>query len=379
MERGLPDNLREKIDELGNKYLQKRIFTACCVGFFSTADNEMREDFYVYGAAGRAGREKPLDTRGVFDLASLTKPLVTSLCLLSLIEEGRCHLEDRLDKFFYVDSSSDKKTITLDNLLTHSSGLPAHRPFYKSLIHVPEDIRKQYLVNRILAEQILFIPGTDTLYSDLGFMLLGQIVEIVSGQSLDEYWERTIIQPLQLDNSLFFAAKKKTDTQVCVPTGNCLWSNMPLCGLVHDDNCRALGGVAGHAGLFGTIRGVLALCKELLLQYTGDSFHPAYSRETLTKMFNRKNGSWIFGFDTPTPPLSSSGKYFSARSIGHLGFTGTSFWIDLEKGRGIVLLTNRVFCGESLTAIKKFRPLLHDTIIENLITPPGQADWSPGG
>ncbi|MGW8195081.1 MAG: serine hydrolase domain-containing protein [Desulforhopalus sp.] len=370
MERAFPDELRIKIDRLVNKYIKNQIFTACSVAFCSLDEKPKKEFFYHNGSAGRPGGEVPLDRWAFFDLASLTKPLVTSLALLSLIDEGRCQPEDRLDKFFHLKPTSDKKSITLENLLTHSSGLPAHRPYYKKLLTLPEHARMAALFEWILAEKIHFMPGTDTLYSDLGFIVLGRIVEILAGEPLDRYWERTIIRPLRLETGLFFAARRQMDAQVYVPTGSCPWSDMSLYGQVHDDNCRAMGGVAGHAGLFGTAGGVLALCRELLFQYGGDSSHPAYRRETLLDMFSIKKGEWTFGFDTPTPPLSSSGKYFSSASIGHLGFTGTSFWIDLEKGRIVVLLTNRVFCGNNLLAMKTFRPLLHDIVMEDTMKNP---------
>jgi CubicO group peptidase (beta-lactamase class C family) len=370
MEKRPDDILRKKIDKLLGKALKNHVFTACSVGFFIKKENATEGDILNYGSAGEGQSIFPVDDETVFDLASLTKPLVTSLSVLALLEEGKLNIEDRLPKFFDT-SSTGKQNITLLHLLTHSSGLPAHRPYYKKLVDLSHKERMDRLIDWILDENLLFKPGAENLYSDLGFILLGRIIEKVSGESLDEYWERKITTPLGLDKELFFASKRKTAPSVCAVTGVCGWSKLGLCGKVHDDNCRALGGVTGHAGLFGSAKSVLTLCENIMLQFQGERQHPSYSSENFRNVFSTKQGPWRFGFDTPTGGLSSSGKYFSNLTVGHLGFTGTSFWIDLQRGIAIVFLTNRVICGEALTPIKRLRPLLHDTIMEFLIKKSG--------
>jgi CubicO group peptidase (beta-lactamase class C family) len=138
--------------------------------------------------------------------------------------------------------------------------------------------------------------------------------------------------------------------------------------IVHDENSRILGGVSGHAGLFGTTEGVLALCENILLQWLSLSSHPSYFNKDLRDALKRnKDEQWTPGFDTPSSTGSSSGKYFSGCSVGHLGFTGTSFWIDLEKSIVIVLLTNRVFFGNENNKIREFRPVVHDLIMKRLL------------
>lgn len=367
VERVLPHSFIKELDNIVCKCLKNKVFTACSIGVHYEDQRVESADEYFYGTAGEVDKEIYVDSKVVFDLASLTKPLVTVLSLLTLIEEGKCHPYDSLDNYFGSSVPADKKGITLHHLLTHSSGLPAHRPYYEKLHGVKEEKRLHEVVDWILAEELQFEPVTDTLYSDLGFILLGRIIEIVSGYSLDAYWQRKIIRPLKLEKDLFFASRRDTDNNVYVPTGVCPWSNMSLYGHVHDDNCRALGGVAGHAGLFGTLGGVITLCKELLGLYQGKSDTLPVRVATLRKMLEIREGEWYCGFDSPTKPLSSSGKYFSTKTIGHLGFTGTSFWIDLQEQIIIVLLTNRVFCGESLTAIQRVRPKLHDCIMKNVI------------
>ena len=132
-----------------------------------------------------------------------------------------------------------------------------------------------------------------------------------------------------------------------------------------------MGGVAGHAGLFGTVQAMMSICENIVLQYWGVREHPSYSSENFRKALTNKVGTWLFGFDTPTTGSSSSGKYFSDITVGHLGFTGTSFWIDLRQGIAIVLLTNRVISENSIESIRAFRPLIHDTIMEFLIKKSG--------
>lgn len=362
--------IKKNLDFLISEALEKHVFSACSIGLSISNQNEKKKYIFNYGCLGDEYGGKAVDDGTFFDLASLTKPLVTSLSLLSLLKEEKLHVDDKLSNYFDFNSS-DKSKISILHLLTHSSGLPAHRPYFLRLLNIPQKQRMENVVHWILSEKLAFQPGTNNLYSDLGFILLGRIIENITGESLDQYWEKKILSPLDLNDSLFFANKQFERTPSFVETGICPWSNKKLCGTVHDDNCRALGGVAGHAGVFGSTRGILALCDNIERQFRGEiqlqNSDAGYKR----KIINSICGNWIFGFDTPTAGGSSSGKYFSKQSIGHLGFTGTSFWIDIERGITIVLLTNRVVYENSLIPIKIFRPLLHDTIMEAIIEKPG--------
>ena len=283
-----------------------------------------------------------------------------------LVEEGKIELNNTL-KDFYTRSLLGTKEITIYNLLTHSSGLPAHKHYYKKLISVPPGQRKSLIIDWILREPLSFQPGYDSLYSDLGFILLGDIVERVAEMPLDLFWEKQISTPLRLENELHFKNTLSPISHVYSTTGWCGWTNTELLGNVHDDNCRAIGGVAGHAGLFGTNYGVLKLCETMFKQFNGSSEKVVEEKGTLDIFFKKKvNSSWTLGFDTPTGLKSSSGTLFSEKSIGHLGFTGTSFWMDLQKGIGIVLLTNRVACNENIQNIQSMRPEIHDAIMNYL-------------
>jgi len=364
MERFPHQTLKKDLDKIICNSLEKNVFSGCTVGFIYGENKKRAGDCFSYGYTGEEKHKKRVKDTTYFDLASLTKPLVTTLLVMILFEEGKLSLNDSLSKYF-KSGLKGKEDITIYHLLTHSSGLPAHKHYYKKLIELSPDLRNEKIVNWILKEKLCFAPGCGSLYSDLGFILLGYIIEKQSGYSLDSFFKKKIATPLGLEKDLVFAKNNILTHGVCLMTGRCGWTNKELYGLVNDDNCRALGGVAGHAGLFGTIFGVLNLCEIIRQQYSGVHNHTFMSRETLKMFFEKKKeSSWALGFDTPAAQKSSSGKCFSEKSIGHLGFTGTSFWIDLEKGITIVVLTNRVLCGDDLADIRLFRPTIHDTIMK---------------
>ncbi len=357
--------LQKKLDICLANDLKNKAFSGCSIGFFKVVDKRIEKDIFYYGENQFGSDAVPVDERTIFDLASLTKPLVTSLCILALVEEGKIALEGSL-KLFFNQVNEKAKNITILQLLNHTSGFPAHCPYYLDLLLLEKGSRFSQLEALILKEKIISPPGTMSVYSDLGYILLGRIIEKVTGDSLDSYWSRKIIAPLQLTEGLFFTNNRNADTRVYATTGNCVWSKKKLSGIVHDDNCRAVGGVAGHAGLFGTTTGLLSFCENVVLLYKGLYQHPSISNHTFKHHIDNKVMNRRFGFDIPTGDNSSSGRYYSDCAIGHLGFTGTSFWLDLIKGIGIVFLTNRVYCGGDVESIKKLRPLVHDTIMEIL-------------
>jgi len=323
---------------------------------------------YCFGCTNKFDLKSRVTKDTFFDLASLTKPLVTVLSVVALVEEGKISLGDKLSDCCNWHLPEAKKNITISQLLSHSSGLPAHRPFYLELFHVPENKKIEKIKNWILSEDLVFLPGTNNLYSDLGFLLLGFVVEDITGIPLDIYWENKIITPLKLQKGLLFTKNKKLDLSLCAATENCLSGDKMSCGVVHDDNCKTMGGVGGHAGLFGTAPALLSFCNHLIKQYKDREEHPAYSSDLLRKIMRRfENSNWAYGFDSPTEGLSSSGSFFSTESRGHLGFTGTSFWIDFAREISVVVLTNRVHLSNNISGIRKFRPLIHDVIMSNIL------------
>lgn len=320
------------------------------------------------GAAGRLSRDPDspsatLDT--VFDLASLTKPLATALAVLLLAQEGKVSLDEPLGRWFPGTwLPPDKRKLTLTQLLTHRAGLPAWRPFYRDLLAAPPPERPGLLPRLAAAVPLEHPPDTVTLYSDLGFMILQGVVEEVAGRSLDVFCREKLYAPLGL-RLLGFTPRRRPggDALSYAATEPGLIPGRPAAGEVHDENAWAAGGVAGHAGLFGTAGEVFALASALWRAWQGEAvgpFQPAFVRHFLTRPPGAERA---LGFDCPPPPpeLGAAGRYFSPASVGHLGFTGTSFWLDPEAGRLVVLLTNRVHLGrEDKEKIQAFRPRFHD-------------------
>ncbi len=349
----------EDLEPLFKEACNKEIFPGAVVGI--TLDYKEKKYSFFQAFGNLIYEKKEIMSRDVFfDLASLTKPLAAVPAVLSMLREKKFYLDDCLADLLVRRIPADKKNITLRQLLNHSSGLPAHRPYYQELKKNKRD--KIDIIDRILHEKLLYPSGIKQIYSDLGFMLIGEIVAGKAGLNFEQYVSKAIYQPLSLNNLLFFNNKNKN--VIYAPTEQCPWRHKLLKGEVHDDNARAFG-VSGHAGLFGNIYGVTGLINYFVDIINGKINSPFIDRNNL-KQFITKNGdkgSFALGFDTPSPGKSSSGKCFSSNSFGHLGFTGTSFWVDLFKGVSIVLLSNRVYPKRDNDKIREFRPLFHDTIM----------------
>lgn len=307
-----------------------------------------------YGTLG--GRETETVTSAtLFDLASLTKVLATTPCWIVLAARDPAILDKSISHWF-PDVPDDKAPITPRHLLAHCSGLPAWKPYYLHGSHTPGQMR-----TRIFSEPVVYEVGKGCLYSDLGFMLLAFIVELETGQSLPLFAKSNVYEPLGLQADLLFLPSGEERTIARTREGD------PP-GIVNDLNARSLGGISGHAGLFGTARGVTTMAQQLLFSLKNSE--GPFDRTTMRVFANRAGFvpgcTRALGFDTPSEEGSSSGDHFSPDSIGHTGFTGVSLWIDIPKELIVVLLTNRVYMGESDFRIKTFRPHIHNTIVELL-------------
>ncbi len=362
MENKKENILKKNVENVLLTSLNEKHFSGASLAVSLLDHNRYDRFFFTCGFTDFENPKSEVKKDTFFDLASLTKPLVTVLCLFILEKEKKISLNDPLGNFFIVEE--DKKNIPLWTLLSHCSGFPAHREFFQTSSLQEGEDRKKSVLKDILSEKLEYKTGDKHIYSDLGFILLGFIIEKITGCSLDEYWKNSIAVPLGLDDTLLFRKKRQDDnTDKYVTTGHCPQSNTKLCGIVHDDNCRYLGGVAGHAGLFGTVDGVLSLCETILISAKKSKKNtPFYGLDKWLKRIN--NSNWCYGFDMVSAVGSSAGKYFSSGSIGHLGFTGCSFWIDIEKAVSVVFLTNRVLNSADNRAIKKIRPLVHNKIME---------------
>jgi CubicO group peptidase (beta-lactamase class C family) len=323
-------------------------------------------------AAIRPVREPVLlDT--IYDLASLTKPLATATAVLCLVEDRRLSLEDPLEEILEELTGKKIGRATIFHLLNHSSGLPAWRPLYERVASedrahpgfLGSPAARRMAVQAISEEPLEYETGSASLYSDLGFILLGMVVERVTGSPLEQFCEARIYRPAQV-HPLFFPGNS-TDGRHFAPTEEDPWRRRMLRGEVHDENAYALGGAAGHAGLFGTAQAVLGVAGLWLRSYLGqDRFlSPTLVRRFVSRQATPRS-TWALGWDTPSAP-SSSGRHFSSESFGHLGFTGTSLWIDPVRELEVVLLSNRVHPTRRNTAIQRFRPLIHDAIYEDIV------------
>lgn len=328
--------------------------------------------FKAYGYANIFSKSK-MAKNTVFDLASLTKPLATTLAVMKLMEHHKLDLSQRLGSLLPEFSDKKKENITLKDLLNHCSGLPDYRPYYEKLRQLPKNLRKETLRDFLVKEPLAYPTGKSVLYSDLGFMILEWIVESLSDRRLDRFVFEEIYKVLDLDDLYFLdfdsagsdSNKRKTGYAA---TEFCPWRNMLLEGAVHDDNAYVVGGVAGHAGLFGTAFEIHKLLVKLLSDFHGCMTNRLFQKEILYEFFQRHNGTdRALGFDTPSFPHSSCGRYFSNKTVGHLGFTGTSFWMDLDRSVIVILLTNRVHPSRDNLKIKRFRPKLHDMVMENIL------------
>jgi CubicO group peptidase (beta-lactamase class C family) len=313
----------------------------------------------------------PVEVSTPFDLASLTKPLCTTLCTLHLIASGKMHWDDATFSLLDTCPPLDKKNISIRDILTHSSGLPAYKPYFKEFYPQPSKDNTYPILQKIVDEPLQYFRGTTSVYSDLGFILLGLLLEKVAQISLDQLYRERITEPLDLAGKIFFMpsnSKEQTERTKMAATEDCPWRKRIIQGEAHDEHCWLMDGVAGHAGLFGTAGGVLSLCECLLDCWQERASHPAFANNLLRYALNWKQPgeSWRLGFDTPSSGRSSSGRYFSPKSVGHLGFTGTSFWIDPEQNVIVVLLTNRVHPSRENIKIREFRPFFHDFLMEKI-------------
>jgi CubicO group peptidase (beta-lactamase class C family) len=320
----------------------------------------------------------------VYDLASLTKPLSTVTALVLLMQMGRCRLQDRVGSLMLELADSPIGSASLWHLLTHSSGLPGWRGYYERLspdATVPateEDRRRvrEAVVGMIRDEALIYERGMRNLYSDLGFMLLGMIVERCSGIPLHQFFHDHIA-PLAGPSQLGFVPAEWMDDFLqrarghggdVAPTEHDVWRGRLLCGEVHDENAASLGGVAGHAGLFGTAEAVLAVTGAWLQAYHRRSsvLDALLVKEFTCRQTVVPGSSWALGWDTPSPP-SSAGRFLPEVSFGHLGYTGTSVWIDPLHELEIVLLSNRVHPSRKNERIKAFRPLIHELVYREYV------------
>lgn len=315
-----------------------------------------------------------LDT--VYDLASLTKALVTSLLVGKGDEMGRLRFDAPLGE--HLPALADRPAITFRRVLAHAAGFPAHRKFYESFpgARAPGPAPAAAVIEMAAREPLVYEPGTRSLYSDLGFILLGAALERALGERLDGLAERWLWRPLGLRRLGFLPTGGGPSWLDVVglpvaPTERCPVRGRVVRGEVHDLNAFAMGGVAGHAGLFGTLGDVLALARALVAAYHGRGAGggpPLVASEVVRELWRPAGipgSTWRLGWDGPAPVGSLAGALIARGAVGHLSFTGCSLWIDPERETSVVVMCNRVHPEvRDDPRFRALRPALHDAALQ---------------
>jgi len=354
----------KRVDRLMHQAIEDRIFPG---GVLLVSRDDRIEFFEAYGCADLFSGE-PVTRDTIYDLASLTKPLATTLAVMHLIQESRLSLDQPVVSVLprFLDPLMSR--VTIRHLLAHSSGLADYHPYYLNLRQVPLTERREQLETMLTQERLSCVPGRQVLYSDMGFMILRWIIETISGQRLDQLLSEFLYHPLGLEHLFFIDLEQQAYNGNIAATEFCVWRNSLIKGKVHDDNAFIMGGIDGHAGLFGSAADVARLISVLLSDSRGQSDQSFFNSNLIQVFWSRQTPSGrALGFDMPSADGASCGHFFPKTSVGHLGYTGTSFWIDPEKSIFIVLLTNRVHPSRYNVGILRFRPLIHNEIMMNMM------------
>jgi CubicO group peptidase (beta-lactamase class C family) len=334
------------------------------------------EEIACHVAAGEA------HLSSVFDVASLTKPLVSALFFV-LAQEGKLSLDGNITEVLHLKSlDSSAKEIRFAHLLSHTSGLPAWKPFHAEIRDAGEKEGRRLLgtseghdriVDAVLSLPLDAAPGTACVYSDPGFILLGRAIELAAFQPLDRLMRRLLTEPLLMRDTgyLPLSVMSECETGRLVSTGHSEERGREKQGEVDDENAAAMGGVAGHAGIFSTAHDLYLFARETLRARRGEG--RVLTRQSALRMTTRvadpPGCRRTFGWDTPDPDGGSqAGKHFPEGSFGHLGYTGCSLWIDPSREAVVVLLTNRIFHGKQNDGLKILRPRIHDAAMEGLFS-----------
>ncbi len=319
----------------------------------------------IFGRFEGTPQSPKLERNSLFDLASLTKPLATTSAILHLVESDLLDLEERVSILIPEFRRQGTEKITVRHLLTHTSGLPAWSALYE-----PE-FDKTSGWDKLFNTELQSPPETEMVYSCLGFILLGEIVRRVSKLSLSEYCREFIFSPLGLRNPVFNHDQSRQDL---VPTAYCPFRKKMLRGIVHDENAYLFDGEGGNAGLFGTATDIFRFCRMLLCGGVLNNVR-IFTPETTRLMFRNHNPVPIsaralgWDYNASTAKYMSCGDRMPRGSVGHLGFTGTSLWLDPDSKIVVIILSNRVYFSreKSIPLMQSFRPKMHGLILSGIL------------
>ena len=324
-----------------------------------------------YGAGHLDWAPSPVpDDSTMWDMASLTKVIALTSAMMQLVERHEVDLDAPVQRYLPTWTGPGKEKVRVRDLLTHSSGLPAWRPLYKEATDAASALALAY------ATPLDTLPGVRMVYSDIGGILLGEIVRAVSGERIDQYFARHIAVPLRLHDSMFLPAPSLIPR--IAPTEVDPWRQRHLRGEVHDENAAMLGGVSGHAGLFSSGRDLARIAQLYLNRGTLDGVQ-IWRPETIAEFTTVQDSMFsnrALGWETPTGK-NSAGHLMTRPAFGHTGFTGTSIWIDPAHDVFVVLLTNRVNPTRANNKITAVRQAVADSVMAALLPVPSSATRPP--
>jgi CubicO group peptidase (beta-lactamase class C family) len=347
----------ERIDALVREGLEQRLYSAAV---YALARAEEVTTVRAFGWLDEAGGRQAADD-SIFDLASLTKPMATAASLLALAEEGALHLEEEVGRFLPVEEPDPLAGIRLRHLLTHSSGLPAWVRYHSQGLEREEILR---WVRRQERERPI---GARFVYSDLGYILLGAVIEAVAGQGLAEFSRARLFVPLEMMDTSYLPPEELAPR---IAATRCPDRQRVLVGEVHDGNAASMGGVAGHAGLFGSAPDVARLARMLLRRGRGEG-HRVLAPLTVDAMARNALppavGGCSFGWFTPPNGMLPAGDFLPGDAFGHTGFTGTSLVVVPSLDLAAVLLTNRVYSENGSGDFLRLRRRFHNAVAGALV------------
>ncbi len=320
----------------------------------------------AYGRLDTAIASSPVDVNTIYDMASLTKVIATTTAAMMLEEQGQLDLDRTVASYLPEFNAPDKAAITMRMVMTHRGGLEAFAALYKTFKG-----REQYL-QQINLRPLKSVPGTEMVYSDWDMILTQLVIEKITGMPLDKFVDERIFRPLGMTSTMYTpdASLKPriAPTEIDTVRGGLVW------GKVHDENADAMGGIAGHAGLFSTAPDLSIFVSMLLNggEYNGVRIVKPATVARWSAPQGR-GSSRALGWDTPSQN-SSAGHYFSPRSFGHTGFTGTSIWIDPARDLFVILLTNRVDPTRNTTRVFPLRRDIADAVQKSIVDAP-LIDW----
>ena len=358
---GFDADVLARIDPVIERAIRERVFPGAVV---AVGRGGQLAKLTAYGRHTYALDAPPVTPESVFDLASLTKVFGTTLAAMKLHDEGRLDLDAPVSTYLPAYGGGMKDRVTIRHLLSHSAGHRAFHPFHRD-----GPRRANRILDFIYSDSLRYAPGTNTRYSDFDMIVLGEVIEAITNQSLDVYLRETFYEPLGMD-ATGFRAPGTLDPRALPTEVDRTFRRRTLQGEVHDEAASLLGGVAGHAGLFSTA-GDLARVAFLLTNGGAAYGHRFFSPATIDLFTRRARPIGEFpaalGWIAHRPAsegYSSSGRRMGPRAFGHTGFTGTSIWIDPDSDLWVILLTNRTYPERSESSISRIRPAVADLAVE---------------